>query len=363
MIHGDRHTSSPNVAFEANEFLNYSYPLQQDEGELILPGSQKFPFCMILPRGLPPTITATLNDCNGGECEISYYVEAELIEANGTCLKHEVAEFSVRNSGMTSLPTFPLYTLPTTVPMALFDVFRKGEMVLGLYSPTCVLTPSQPFQITYLIHNRSSAAKIKSVTISFVEVVNWTAHNIQRETTRIIYQKRLVGNEVQCVPMIPENMMKNDNDNNDNNDINHSNNEDELLQEWKKLSLLSNYTINDLLMNDINDNTIIGTMKSDLIQVKYMISMKVNTQIGMNNPEITLPVFLYPTIPSIAGDHPHSLMNDNMMTCGQVNVSSVDGVHIAEAMADSVIVPVSLHHQSSTPIPMLTVEAQSVRCM
>ncbi len=99
MIHGDRHTSSPNVAFEANEFLNYSYPLQQDEGELILPGSQKFPFCMILPRGLPPSITATLNDCNGGECAISYYVEAEFTEANGTCLKHEVAEFSVRNSG------------------------------------------------------------------------------------------------------------------------------------------------------------------------------------------------------------------------------------------------------------------------
>lgn len=224
-----RHTSSPNVAFEANEFLNYSYPLQQDEGELIFPGSQRFPLYDSSKR-ITSQYHCNIERLNGGECAVSYYVEAELIESNGTCLKHEVAEFSVRNSGMTSLPTFPLYTLPTTVPMALFDVFRKGEMILGLYSPTCVLTPSQPFQITYLIHNRSSAANIKSVTISLVEVVNWTAHNIQRETTRIIYHKRLVGNEVQCLlPMIPENMMKNDNDTNDNNDIDHSNNEDELL--------------------------------------------------------------------------------------------------------------------------------------
>lgn len=322
MIDADRHSSSTHVAFESKDFLVMSYPLfnsNVEEPPLSI-GRNEFPFCIILPQLLPPTISASLGGSSGGECSISYYAETTLLLAGRKKQRTQRAEFIVKRNTTLGIGSSPAYVLPSPVKLKFCKLWKQGNIFLGLYSPVSLLKQNEPFEVTYILQNQSSV-KIRAIEISLIEIVSWKAHNLQREESTILYSTRLEGNRIHSMREIPTCFK----DCNNQNFLGQSNNSNIILNQWKSLTSSGHQTMTGLLLPE---QPVRGDMKTDFIQVSHCIRMKVCTCIGVNNPEIILPITIYPESSILCDYHEKPLI-------GYTGISSFNGIHVAEFIGEN----------------------------
>lgn len=279
----DRNSTSPNVAYEKREFLHTSYTLRDYENDLYNKNRKLFPFCVILPSHLPISLNASLSGASGGECSISYSLECVLLEFN-TQIQQTSTDFIVRRKPTSDIVSFPVYIVPKPHPLSFCNLWSLGEILIGVYCPTCVLYPNQPFRFTYLIqrHNKTYA-EVRAVELSLIEVVSWTAHSVKREEQTTLYHTRIESENISFINEIPS-VLSRETEN------------EEIVQEWEKIPQLEEKTIKGIFQNF--NNSIRGNLKTNFIEVKYYFHFKVCTQFGTNNPSVNLPVFVHASSPS-----------------------------------------------------------------
>lgn len=333
----DRHSTSPNVAYEKREFLHTSYTLRDYENDLYNKNRKLFPFCVILPSHLPISLNASLSGTSGGECSISYSLECVLLEFN-TQIQETSTDFIVRRKPTSDIVSFPVYITPKPHPLSFCNLWSLGEIVVGVYSPTCVLYPNQPFRFTYLIQKLNKTnTEVRAVELSLVEVVSWTAHSVKREEQTTLYHTRIESGNLSFITEIPSFLSR------------QNENEEEIIQEWEKLPQLEEKTIKGICHNS-NLQSIRGNLKTNFIEVKYYFHFKVCTQFGTNNPSVNLPIFVHASSPS---NHEDFIASTQAVTVPSsingIDVARFPNIHENTFMMNDYIVN-SSHHDVATAI-------------
>eukprot|EP01040_Poterioochromonas_malhamensis_P019995 gene19995-23774_t len=168
---------------QTHQIINNAYTLASSDDGYFLPGRQEYPFQVTIPVGSPPSISAAIHSNSGGECSVTYSLEAKLVQPGW--FKWDIkttAPLIVKAHPSSSISQAPIYVAPSRHDITYFCCcmyYGQGFMTLGLHTPTGLLCHNSPFDIAYVIQQQSSA-EITGLEITIVEDLTWFANSKSR---------------------------------------------------------------------------------------------------------------------------------------------------------------------------------------
>jgi hypothetical protein len=271
------------------------------------PGSYEFPFEFSLPENLPASMKAVSPSNQKDYCSISYRIEAKI--KNSKTKKWEICEsfpFSVPSSSSTfhshsalmEVSQFPLYIPPQFMKVKSFSCLEKGTMLLGLYSPTAVLSlpieggdeskgpgisASVDFEVSYLLQN-SSTIEVKGFEVAIVEHLLWKPEETPFKTSIPVFSKKLQEKDILYY---------------ESTSLSSVDGEDRKMR--KHLEAMKAVIKGSLSSSVSNSSSPHETFHGRLITIQHELVMTVVTSsFGTNNPTISTPIIL--THSAAAGD-------------------------------------------------------------
>jgi hypothetical protein len=182
-------------------------------------GSYAFPFVFSLPKKLPTSMIAASPTSRKDYCSVSYHVAGKI--KNSKTKKWEICHtvpFTVRSSSsilhsysaVMDCLQLPLYISPQIMKVKSFSCLEKGTMLLGLYSPSSVLSlpderegegkgpgtsPSVDFEVSYLLRNNSSVL-VKGLCFAIIEHVIWKPEETPIKKSITLFSKKVLEKDI-----------------------------------------------------------------------------------------------------------------------------------------------------------------------
>lgn len=250
---------------QGQQIINNASTLASSDDGYFVPGRQEYPFQVMIPVGSPPSISAAIHGTSGGECSITYSIEAKLTQPGW--FKWDIkttAPLIVKAHPSPSVSQAPIYVTPSRHDITYFCCclyYGQGFMTLGLHTPTGLLCHNSPFDIAYVLQQQSSA-EITGLEITIVEDLTWFAHSRQRNIRVKLYESVIT-------PQLAD--------------------PSQTVNDLRQALDARRYKVSGELASSAK-----GTMKSTLIEVKHTLFMTVKTPFGSTKPSISAPLYVHP---------------------------------------------------------------------
>ncbi|CAM9692644.1 unnamed protein product [Scytosiphon promiscuus] len=180
---------------EKKDFLSYEVNLAAFGGKAT-PGSHNFPFSVMLPPGLPPSMKE--DGSQGGSCEISYRFEARLhrpgllhLDAKGK------AKLEVLSSPKEAGPASPVLVGPDTQTVKKCCCLKRGSMSIGFQADHSAAGLNEPVGLTVVARN-DSAAEVKNMLVEIKQVCTWFARGYKESKSRTIASVVVSGTQLRA---------------------------------------------------------------------------------------------------------------------------------------------------------------------
>ncbi|CAM9445217.1 unnamed protein product [Ectocarpus sp. 6 AP-2014] len=180
---------------EKKEFLSYDVQLAAFGGKAAS-GSHSFPFQVMLPPGLPPSMEE--NGSQGGSCEIFYGFEARLhrpgmlhFDAKGK------AKLTVLSKPHEAGAATPVVVGPATQTVKKFCCFKSGSMSIGFQADHSEVGLNETVGLTVVARNDSSA-EVKTMHVEIKQVSTWFARGYKESKTRTVAAVVVPGTQLRA---------------------------------------------------------------------------------------------------------------------------------------------------------------------
>eukprot|EP01040_Poterioochromonas_malhamensis_P014394 gene14394-15931_t len=262
-VNGKPQTTSHSTS-QTHEIVKHAYTLASSDDGYFVAGRQEYPFQVTIPVGSPPSISAAIHGTSGGECSVTYSIEAKLTQPGW--FKWDIktnASLIVKPHPSPSVSQAPIYVTPSRHDITYFCCclyYGQGSITLGLQTAG-LLCHNSPFDIAYVIQQQSSA-EITGLEITIVEDLTWFANSKHRSIRTKLY-------ESVTMPQLAD----------------PSQTADDLRQalEARRYKVSGEFS-----------SAAKGTMKSALVEVKHTLIMTVKTSFGSTNPTVSAPLYVHP---------------------------------------------------------------------
>ncbi|CAM9376576.1 unnamed protein product, partial [Hapterophycus canaliculatus] len=181
--------------WETKEFLSYEVKLAAFGGKAAS-GSHSFPFSLMLPPGLPPSMKE--DGSQGGSCEISYKFKVRLhrpgmlhFDAKGK------ASLKVLSRPQHASSPLPVLAGPDTQTVKKCCCLKRGSMSIGFQADHSAVGLNESVGLTVVARNDSSA-EVKNMHVEMNQVCTWFARGFKESKTRTIASVVVPGTQLRA---------------------------------------------------------------------------------------------------------------------------------------------------------------------
>eukprot|EP00752_Nemacystus_decipiens_P010235 g9119.t1 len=258
---------------EKKEFLSYEVQLAAFGGKAAS-GSHSFPFSVMLPPGLPPSMKES--GFQGAGCEIFYGFEAKLhrpgmlhFDAKGKA-KLKVLSRPVE------LTAVPVLVGPATETVKKFCCFKSGSMSIGFQADSSAVGLNESVGLTFVARNDSST-EVKSINIEIKQLTTWSARGYLETNNRTVASVVVPGTDLRAAEL-----------------GNQRGQSSSAIADTARADLQEQLNAgagkrHQLL---VPGNALL-TLKADLIEVKHMLSVTLKTPHCISSPEVWTPLMVH----------------------------------------------------------------------
>jgi hypothetical protein len=278
-------------------FMETSYNIMKIPEGYMKEGEYEFPFHLVLPFGIPPSVEVDVSGNNGGECRVEYYLDVKFHHSLFTTAdihhKYDLCVLPSPPYKCPSLPSpldssIPSYLAPERQQLLTCCCFPRGDMNISLLLPSSVLSSSDKFTVSYLVQNQSSV-KVKAVEISITEQIKWSVGKRHRTVNKNLFHTRLENERIADLQSRNDSNSSISKKETDRTRVGPIEDLD-LLKEIKAVLDGMRFTLEGSLSKKHH-----GTLNGKFISIKHGVIVKICTSFGTNNPIITCPLIIQST--------------------------------------------------------------------
>eukprot|EP01040_Poterioochromonas_malhamensis_P011915 gene11915-13000_t len=174
----------------------------------------------------------------------------------------------------------PAYAPPRRIKLYYFDAIPAGRVILGLFTPTSILSPGEQFLVSYVVCNQSSR-QLVGFEITVFEEILWSL-NTRNTSIRQIKLCTISSSQVDQINLSFPHQRS-------------------ILTSSEDQQILDSNILSQLKQSlDSMQSTATGiismaarpTFTGTLVAVRHFINMRVITPYGTNDAEINLPIII-----------------------------------------------------------------------
>jgi hypothetical protein len=264
-------------------FLDTPYLLGTSPDGVFLRGQYEFPFQIVVPEGVTPSMhTDARYCCTEGDCAVRYRVEARVF---GSTLQHQLAIDVTGHANILKNPTVT-YVPPVEKTVTNAIGASNGAIRFAMSTPSAIFLAGATVPLSFVIQN-AAAVDIKAICFTFHEYVTWRSFLFSCSDHTILFTSKLesfsmptqlvqyLSTPAPLVASTPRGKKG------EVTDVN-------ILGAMKNVLDEQKFVYHAAISADA-----CPTMKGELITVRHELVVKIITPFGTSNPEFTFPITIY----------------------------------------------------------------------